>query len=40
VIDNVSFGLAAAEVPEPASLVLWSLGTIGFGLVARRRMKK
>jgi hypothetical protein len=38
VIDNVSFG--AAEVPEPASLVRWSLGTIGLGLVARRRRMK
>ena len=39
-IDNLAFGLApAAEVPEPASLALWSLMSVA-GLAAWRRRRK
>jgi hypothetical protein len=32
--------IETASVPEPASMVIWSIGALGMGLVARRRAKK
>lgn len=36
--DN--FGIQSSVVPEPASMVIWGIGALGMGLVARRRKKK
>lgn len=36
--DNANFVVSA--VPEPASMVVWGIGTLGMGLVVRRRKKK
>lgn len=37
VIDNVTFGNAAQQLPEPGTLALFGLGLLGLGVAARRR---
>ena len=36
-IDNITFGNAVAQLPEPGSLALFGLGLLGLGVAVRRR---
>ena len=36
-IDNITFGNAVAQLPEPGSLTLFGLGLLGLGVAVRRR---
>jgi hypothetical protein len=35
--DNHAFGNVTTSVPEPATLVMFGLGLMGLGVMARRR---
>ena len=37
IIDNITFGNAIAQLPEPASLALFGLSLLGLGVAIRRR---
>ena len=39
-IDNITFGNAVAQLPEPGSLALFGLGLLGLGIAVRRREQK
>ena len=39
-IDNITFGNAVAQLPEPGSLALFGLGPLGLGVAARRREQR
>ena len=37
IIDNITFGNAIAQLPEPGTLALFGLGLLGLGVAVRRR---
>ena len=37
--DNVLLELAGTVIPEPSTLLIWSLGLLGLAAYARRRRK-
>ena len=39
-IDNITFGNAVTQLPEPGTLALFGLGLLGLGVAVRRRRQK
>lgn len=39
-INELRWVTSGEEVPEPSTMALWGLGTLGFGAFARRRQRK
>ena len=40
IIDNITFGNAVAQLPEPGTLALFGLGLLGLGIAVRRRARR